>query len=288
MPIFVFFIIWYALYGKNNPKIFRTLEDKIPKIIGILILISVFSSMIPHVLSASIALIFSLAPLIFIGWLIYRLSGRGKKKDQRSDYTYYQNNYQAEEKKRGMGTSVTGLTRSVPKRRKIVEKFNKKYKLSLTEKEIERIVDASYVSNCWEREIYDMDREYDTLYQWYNGASGWLRAYLHAFPVQSVSSDFEMQRNICMDSFDQIFRDIQPGKFATIDDCVDAINNRYMTVFDETTFMIAYRFLESNGRKYELPHLGVMRNESEMDRLKRKYDEAAENMAGQTRTRTMM
>lgn len=276
MPLLFIFIIWYNCYGRNNPKIYRELSDKIPKIIGALIIFSVISSALPSVLSFSIFTIVGLSvgfgPLLFIIWLIRKALGKDKARDRKADYTYYQNHYQEQSKPKATGTAVTGLTRSVPKRRRIVEKFNKKYSLSLTEKEIDRIVDASYMSNCWEREIYDMNREYDSVFQWYNGDSGWLRSYLHAFPVQSVSSDFELQRTICLDSFDQIFRDINPGDYTTIDDCIDAINQRYLTAFDDSTFMIAYRFLEANGRHYELPHLGVMRNESDIDRLKHKYD----------------
>ncbi len=294
MPLLFIFITWYICYGRNNPKIYRGLAGKVPKIIGVLIILSALSSVSPSVLSFSVVAVIALGitfgPFIFLFWLIRKLLGKDKVRDQKADYTYYQNHYQEQSKPKTAGTAVTGLTRSVPKRRKIVEKFNKKYSLSLTEKEIDRIVDASYMSNCWEREIYDMNREYDSVFQWYNGDSGWLRSYLHAFPVQSVSSDFELQRTICLDSFDQIFRDINPGNYTTIDDCIDAINQRYLTSFDDSTFMIAYRFLEANGRHYELPHMGVMRNESDIDKLRHKYDatpDADKNTAstsGTTRT----
>lgn len=288
MPLFVIFIIWYSIWGRNNPKTFRSIENKLPKIFGVLIAISVLSSLIPNLFVVSLVLIgllaagmFTVGPFIFLAWLIRKLLGKDTKRGRQEDYTYYQETYQANEKPKGMSGTVTGLTRSVPKRRKIIQKFSKKYALNLTEKEVDRIVDASYISNCWEREIYDMNREYDTVYQWYKSESGWLRAYLRAFPVQSVSSDFEMQGNICVDSFDQIFREIKPGKYATVDECVDAINNRFLTSFDETTFMIAYRFLEQNGRHYELPRLGVVQNESPLEQLKRKYDEAEAARVGE-------
>ncbi len=290
MPLLFIFIIWYNFFGRNNPKIYRELSDKVPKIMGALIILSILSSALPSALSFSVAVIIGLGvafgPLIFLFWLIRKLLGKDKARDQKADYTYYRNHYQEQSRPKTAGTTVTGLTRSVPKRRKIVEKFNKKYNLSLTEKEIDRIVDASYMSNCWEREIYDMNREYDSVFQWYSGDSGWLRSYLHAFPVQSVSSDFELQRTICLDSFDQIFRDINPGNYTTVDDCIDAINQRYFTSFDDSTFMIAYRFLEANGRHYELPHLGVMRNESDMDKLKHKYDETPDALLKERRRRT--
>ncbi len=292
MSFFVMFLIWYNLWGKNNPKVYRKIGNSFGKIITAFILFSVFTSFIPgflvNTLAAVIVASIFLGPPALIVSVIMKLLGKDKKRDRRNDYDYYQNNYHASagDSKRVFGTSVTGLTRSVAKRRKIVEKFNKKNNLNLTDSEIGRIVDASYMSNCWEREIYDMSLEYDSLFQWYNGDSSWLRAYLHAFPVQSVSSDFEMQHQICLDAFIQIFEDIRPGTYTRIDDCIAAINNRYYTAFDETTFMIAYRFLEANGRRYEMPHLRAMHSESELDSLKRKYDETQDANVYADRART--
>lgn len=169
--------------------------------------------------------------------------------------------------------TVTGLTKAVPKRRKIIQKFNQKYDLYLTDEEINRIVDASYMSNCWEREILDMDQKYDTISQWYRGDSAWLRAYLHAFPVQNVTSDFESQRSICLDTFYQIFAEIDPGKYESVESCVREINHRFMTNFDDITFSVAHRFLADNGYKFELPHFDVHGVKSDIDRLKDKYDQ---------------
>lgn len=278
MPILIIFIVWYVIAGRNNPKVYKNIGDKIPKIIVGLIILSMCTSFIPSLLGFSIALAVALAftvgPIVFTIWLIKKALGKNSKNDKKDDYTYYQEHYKDTDTRKGAATTVTGLTRSVAKRKKIVDKFNKKYNLTLTEQEVERIVDASYMSNCWEREIYDMDKNYDSVYQWYNSESGWLRAYLRAFSVQSVSSDFDLQKKICLDTFDQIFRDVNPGKFTTIDECVESINARYFTFFDESIFMIAYRFLEANGRRYDLPHHGAIKHESEIDALQRKYDEA--------------
>lgn len=169
--------------------------------------------------------------------------------------------------------TVTGLTKAVPKRRKIIQKFNQKYDLYLTDEEINRIVDASYMSNCWEREILDMDQKYDTISQWYRGDSAWLRAYLHAFPVQNVTSDFESQRSICLDTFYQVFSEIDPGKYESVESCVREINHRFMTNFDDITFSVAHRFLADNGYKFELPNFDVRGVKSDIDRLKDKYDQ---------------
>lgn len=289
MPLIVIFIIWYVLIGRNNPKLYNAIGDKVPKIIALLFLVNIAMSWIPSLLFGSIitaiTLAFTIGPIVLFVWLILKLTGKGRKLDRKSDYKYYQSTYGRENKTTGRGMTVTGLTRSVPKRRKIVARFNKKYKLTLTDTEIDRIVDASYMSNCWEKEIYDMNSEYDTIHQWYVGETGWFRAYIRVFAVQSISSNFEMQRKICLDSFDEIFRSLDMADFSTIDECVTRINNRYMSEFDESTFMIAYRFLEANGRKYELPHAGIVRNDSEIESLMDKYDNIPKS--GDTGVRTV-
>ena len=210
------------------------------------------------------------APFWLIAWLISK-SAKGKARQKQNDYDYYTQHYSQSDAKAGM--TVTGLTKAVPKRRKIIQKFNQKYDLYLTEEEINRIVDASYMSNCWEREILDMDQKYDTISQWYRGDSAWLRAYLHAFPVQNVTSDFESQRSICLDTFYQVFSEIDPGKYGSVESCVREINHRFMTNFDDITFSVAHRFLADNGYKFELPHFDVRGVKSDIDRLKDKYDQ---------------
>lgn len=278
MPFLIFFLIWYGIWGQNDPKAYHRLAGKVPKIITGLIFLSIFSSIIPELLGISIALLaiggVFFGPFIFLGWLINKTT-KGKKRQQKKDYEAYQRYYQATHNTGRKGTSsmtVTGLTKSVSKRVKIVEKFNKKYELNLTDVEIDRIVDASYYSNCWEREIYDMSQSFDTMTQWYNADTGWLRAYLHSFPVQNVTSDFEAQHEICLETFKQVFDAVEPGKFSSIDDCVQAINHAFFTNFDESSFMIAYRFLEKNGLKYKLPHMKLMKATSDIDALREKYD----------------
>ena len=130
-----------------------------------------------------------------------------------------------------------------------------------------------------------MQEEYYSQYEWFNSDTGWLRAYLKVFPIQSVSSDFARQRYICLDVFEQIFTEVGIEQYSNVDECIDAINNKYMTFFDENTFMIAYRFLEANGRRFKLPGLDVIRNESDLDRLMNKYDEENERYESGRRVR---
>ena len=261
------------MYGRNNPKIYSKLHDKFGLIVFLLFIfsgLSSFSSSFGVLLLVSLIIAVVGAPIWLIAWLISK-SAKGKARQKQNDYDYYTQHYNQSDAKAGM--TVTGLTKAVPKRRKIIQKFNQKYDLYLTDEEINRIVDASYMSNCWEREILDMDQKYDTVSQWYRGDSAWLRAYLHAFPVQNVTSDFESQRSICLDTFYQVFSEIDPGKYESVESCVREINHRFMTNFDDITFSVAHRFLADNGYKFELPHFDVRGVKSDIDRLKDKYDQ---------------
>ena len=273
MPLIIIFFIWYGIYGRNNPKIYSKLHDKFGLIVFLLFIfsgLSSFSSSFGVLLLVSLIIAVVGAPFWLIAWLISK-SAKGKARQKQNDYDYYTQHYSQSDAKAGM--TVTGLTKAVPKRRKIIQKFNQKYDLYLTDEEINRIVDASYMSNCWEREILDMDQKYDTISQWYRGDSAWLRAYLHVFPVQNVTSDFESQRSICLDTFYQVFSEIDPGKYESMESCVREINHRFMTNFDDITFSVAHRFLADNGYKFELPHFDVRGVKSDIDRLKDKYDQ---------------
>lgn len=180
MPLVFIFFIWYGMYGRNNPKIYSKLHDKFGLIVFLLFIfsgLSSFSSSFGVLLLVSLIIAVVGAPFWLIAWLISK-SAKGKARQKQNDYDYYTQHYSQSDAKAGM--TVTGLTKAVPKRRKIIQKFNQKYDLYLTDEEINRIVDASYMSNCWEREILDMDQKYDTISQWYRGDSAWLRAYLHA------------------------------------------------------------------------------------------------------------
>ena len=157
---------------------------------------------------------------------------------------------------------------------RIVRKFNKKFDLSLREEEIEKIVNGSFHSEEWAREIAAMKERYSTESEWYSGETAWLRAYLRAFNVQNVSSDFKLQREMCLDNLNDIFASTDFSTFYSIDACIEYINNRYMTNFNDISFMIAYRFLEKNGKKYKLPSTDIVEATSEIDRLAEKYDES--------------
>lgn len=278
MPGILFLFIFIAFMGdrKNffSGKQFKTIKKII---IGIFVLNVLSSFSMPFFL-----LSFGLIPLMIpIGVIWFILSVvRKSKKDNEEGYrgSFNQKNdetgaFYSSKIKTATVQRTSTLVKSASKRRKIIEKFNKKYELYLTESQIQRMVDASYYSPEWEKEIEDMDKEYASVYEWFQGNTAWLRAYLKTFKVQSVSSDFEQQKQICFSEFDQVFGGIDFSQAYSHEDAIREINDKFFTGFDDISFMIAYRFLEANGRKYNLGHREVLRNESETDRLAKKYDQ---------------
>lgn len=276
MTWLIFFILFiYTVRGDRNNlfngKQFKTLKKWI---IGIF-LVSMFSSFLPSFLLISFAFAPVLIPIIVVMALVKKnrnkessieiRGGANQQNDISGSYYGYNNNVP-----KHVSSSI--LPREASKRRRIIEKFNKKYELYLTESQIQRIVDASYYSFEWEREIADMNKEYNSVYEWFQGNTGWLRAYLKSFRVQSVCSDFNQQKQICFSEFDQIFREIDFASAYSQDEAIHEMNDKFFTDFNDISFMIAYRFLEANGRKYNLPRSSVVRNESETDILARKYD----------------
>lgn len=180
-------------------------------------------------------------------------------------------------KKRHIGETeektIPVLQFSETERKRIVNNFNQKFKLTLTESEIESIVGGSYQSEEWAKEIADMNRTYNSESEWYNSKNNWLRAYIKAFNIQNISSDFEYQKQVCLDNFDEIFSSIDISCFYSVEECIKHINAKFLTNFDELSFMIAYRFLEKNGKKYKLPQTGIVKITTETDALEKKYSE---------------
>ncbi|MCD8378772.1 MAG: hypothetical protein LUC95_00270, partial [Lachnospiraceae bacterium] len=84
----------------------------------------------------------------------------------------------------------TLLARPLAKRKKVIQEFNLKYRLTLTDAEVNRIAEASYVSEGWKKEAEAMTQKYDTIGQWFQGPTGWLRVYIYVFQIQNISSDF--------------------------------------------------------------------------------------------------
>jgi len=253
-------ILWYALWGKNSPDASRTVNTPKKKtgVGGVIALIIVLSILGSSTWSIAVALLALGLPVMIIAKLISQAK-KSEARDQSPEYKSMPETFK--------------LTETVSKRRKFVTKFNKEYDLALSEEQIERIVDASYFSYSWEREIYDMTKNYDHPNEWYRSDTVWLRAYLRAFPMMNITSDFEMQRRVVEDAFRQIFTELPPGEFMTIDSAIEETNKRFFTLFDETTYMIAFRYMQTKGMKLEFPNALHHTMESEADRLAREYDE---------------
>lgn len=270
MGFIVFFLIWYFAFGRKNPKIF----DKIKRhkvMIGIIIAALFLSNASGDLFAASVMFGIFALPIYLIYKFFKWLFGNGQQQGTR-------------EAQRARDEAIPRseqLPNAVPKRIKIVEKFNNKYNLSLTPSQIQTIVDASYISTDWEYMILSMQKEYQTIHQWFKAPiGGWLRVYLKVFNVQTVSSDMAQQKRICLDSFDQIFRSIDLSDYNTPAWDISHVNNTYMTNFDDISFMIAYRFLESNGHKYNLGEVEILKTDDELSKLRKKYDEEAQGMPG--------
>ncbi len=264
-------ICWYLVKGREDPGVRRKMKSvlgTIPKLIGgfftIIFVTVAFSLLAGGIFSAFSGLI----PFIVIASIISKLvkSGKNEKKREKSiEYREIKQNVN-----QGAGYK---LTQSTSKRVRIVSKFNKKFGLNLTDDQIERIMNASYVSYYWEKEIYDMTQDYNVQVEWLKSDTDWLRAYLMAFPVMDIASDFSVQKKIVVDAFYQIFKGITAKSYYSIDEMIKDVNNRYLVNFNEMTFMIAHKFLKQNGHDFELPRIGVTRVESDVEKLAREYDE---------------
>ncbi len=264
MGLIIFFLIWYFAYARNNPKIFEKLKKK--KGLIIFILICLFFS---NASSSLVGLSFVLGAMFLPFYIFYKIIKSFTGSDDKAKKK------EAKEIRNSTIPKSEQLPNAVPKRLRIVEKFNAKYGLTLTPSQIQTIVDASYVSTDWEYLILSMQKEYQTVHQWFKAPiGGWLRIYLKVFDVQTVSSDMAQQKRICLDSFDQIFRSMDLTSYNTPAWDFNRINNTYMTNFDDISFMMAYRFLEANGRKYPLGEVEILHTDDELADLKKKYDEA--------------
>lgn len=171
------------------------------------------------------------------------------------------------------------LPKPVVKRKKIISGFNDKYTLNLTEEQIKRIADASYLSYAWKQEVEAMVTKYDAVYQWFLGDTAFLRVYLFVFPVQDVTSDFTQQKQICIDSFEEVFAYADSFEGLNIDDKIKKINSKFFTCFDEVTYMIAFRFLEANGYHHKMDKVELNRNDDDIDDLLKKYEKSDSGVA---------
>lgn len=264
----IFFIVFMVMMFKGKGR--DALASDIFKVICTLCVLGTVSSIF-------------FAPFQFIGgiavvaWLIHRFGKKNKKSewdswrqeesDSRQDSVYRE---YREQTKKGVKSGI--LPAAAKKRRKIVETFNDKWALCLTPEQIKGIVDASYFSEIWKKEIEAMTRKYETLSQWYQGYTKWLRVYLRVFHVQEVTSDIRQQESICTYAFEEVFLYADSLNDMPLSEKIRAVNEKFYASFDDISFMIAYRFLESKGKKHDLGRSGIVREDADIDELLHKYD----------------
>ncbi len=278
MPLFLILFIIFMVKGDRGNWFTSKQFSTIKKVIIGLFLLNFLVGLSPMLFGLSMLFSPILIPVL-IGVIAAKSK---KKKNERVENTYKGSfNQHDDETGRYSGRNRQGsidkiqsmLPKAASKRRKIIEKFNKKFDLTLTPEQIQRIVDASYYSPDWAKELEDMDKEYNNVYEWYQGDTAWLRSYIKAFIVQSISSDFEQQRDICIAELDQVFSEVDLAGSLSQEDKIKSINDKFYTEFDDVSFMIAYRFLEKHGKKFDLGNKKVMKYESEMDILAKKYEQ---------------
>ncbi|MCM1209803.1 MAG: hypothetical protein NC309_12855, partial [Ruminococcus sp.] len=61
MGFIVAFFIWYNIIGKNSPRIYKALDGKIRGIVTAIIILSVFTSLIPGFVVGSLVVVMALA-----------------------------------------------------------------------------------------------------------------------------------------------------------------------------------------------------------------------------------
>lgn len=264
--IIVLLILWWTFSGRNQPKSYKKVKKNKNKWVPILVILIILSAA-----SSTFWILWPLMMLIIPFYIIYKvIRAILPKKEEPQENTY--SSYTTKRERNNAMPRASQLPNAVDKRIRIIEKFNKKYDLNLTDGQIQTMVDASYVSTDWELFLHSMTQEYASVHQWFSSQTdGWLRVYLRVFNTQTVSPDMQQQKQICLDSFRQIFQYTDLSTYNTPSWDIQNVNNKFMTNFDDTSFMLAYRFLEMNGIHHELGAVKILDADEELEALKRKY-----------------
>ena len=266
--IVILLVLWWVFIGRNEPKSYKKVKKNKNKWLPVIVILII--------LSAASSTFWILWPLLMAAlpfYIIYKLIRAIFAKKEKPDARDY-NSYTTKRERNNAMPRASQLPNAVDKRIRIVTKFDKKYGLNLTESQIQTMVDASYVSTDWEYFLHLMTQEYAGVHQWFaSGQTGWLCVYLRVFNTQTVSPDMQQQKRICLDSFRQIFQYTDLSAYNTPAGDIRNVNNKFMTNFDDTSFMLAYRFLEENGIHHELGSVKIMDADGELEALKRKYEE---------------
>ena len=74
-----------------------------------------------------------------------------------------------------------------------------------------------------------------------------------------------------MYAFDEVFRYADLFPDLPLHEKIQHVNEKFYTSFDDVSFMIAYRFLESKGRHHGLGNMDLVREDEKLDQLLEKY-----------------
>lgn len=265
------FIIFLIILSKGTHRDNRN-GEAFKTIIGLFFVMAILSSFFPALIV--------IAVLATMGFGIKKIIEITKSNNRAARYGWDPQRWDKE-----MGNQRTTQTRqtaqsapvydnlpkALSKRKQIIEKFNKKYNLCLTTEQVNSIANSSYMSKTWNQEVQAMSGEYEVVYQWLLGRTQWLRAYMYVFHVQEITSDMAQQENIAMYAFEEVFRFADELGNVPNSVKIEKINSHFLTAFDDATFMMAYRFLESKGLKHKLYSQDLVENESNVDELLKKY-----------------
>ena len=168
------------------------------------------------------------------------------------------------------------LPKSKKGRLKLLDNFNKKFNLYLEEDQMNSIVDSSYFSETWKKELEAMDEKYDTLYNWFDGPTTWLRLYIWCFIPQEITYDIIQQEKICFCSFDSVFKYAESLGNVSRAEVIKRCNEKFFCQFDDITFTMSLKYMSTHGRSYKLGVASPMEYDSRSSKLsdlEKKYED---------------
>ena len=188
-----------------------------------------------------------------------------------ADSNPYRNGFQEDRDNYFNSTSEFGLDRAPKKRAAIIRKLNKLYDLNLKERQIESIVNASYASRGWAREVKAMGRVYASPYEWTQAGDSWLRIYLYAYSIMDIIPDYKLQEEVVVRAFDEAFTYGCGNGDLPLEVVVQNINSRFFTKFDELTFLKAVEYMKTKGKHYSFATSVMDTVNTRMEDLEAKY-----------------
>ena len=163
------------------------------------------------------------------------------------------------------------------KREDIIIAFSNRYSVGISDEDRQAIVDATYYSNDWERELEAMTNDYANLGMWYTKDDKkmcWLRVYLAAFPVKEISSDIDEQYSITVEKhFINLYKAICKRDFLTNEEIIKYINETFLLNFDKNSFAVWKAYMKDNDFIIKLKNEGQVGFDTDINKLMRNYSD---------------